>query len=469
MPIRPVSIASLTLLLGGLLVAGACDSGQRATIPGAEDAGAGAPAGGAGDGAGGGGSVGELGGGAAELEVADFPEASGLTLAQVGLGTALTRHPEMYNYVDIGGVFEVSGLSGPLADDAFKLAALDEAGAETEVDIEVVHAYDDGRVFIVPGRLLAAGARHKLHVTTAGGTLTQGFRTNVGVGEPEVADAPAMAGDVAAALHLRARQAFHPAADKGAAFIDALSLLAGATGGVVQMDSGSTTRGTVSLAGFRGEDLDGDGAPDAEDLSFPMVSLRGEVVGLYVRLQGVLADGEPILTVTGRLSRYDDGAWQMTGGVAVFDAPCDVFASVAAAQDACDDAGGRLTVVASLKGETAYLARLSVSLEGALSGEGADRVATVALTKPRLVAAKAEDVEKLDLSGAVSVALIANGDTAANTTEAADSLVTEVQCGDGGCLLSGVGIRVGDTLPPGVLALRARVGLLTAEVPLPRT
>ncbi len=443
-------------LLSLALAAFGCDASSRSTIPGGSAADLGD------DGQGGDPGAGEGGIGIGEpenLEAVDFVEGSNLSVSQVGLGGAMTNNLEISRYVDVGGVFQLDGVKGvPNAN--ITLSSLDEDSSEKAVDLDIVRSYDDATAWLMPKSLLMPGQRYKLHVLKGDQTHSQAFQTNPGVGELEAAID--VTGAVGAALHLRAGAAVHPEGDAGAAFLNALGLVAGADGQPVTVDPSDSLRGSLSLQGFLADDLDMDGRLDQEDLASGLIPLVGEVHGNYVRLTGEFGAGAT-LTVTGRLRRFDDGLWRLQGGAAVLEASCDTF-TMEEAKAACN--GAQLVIVATLKGETIYLNPLSLAKEAVLTGEGAETTATVELLKPRWVAGEGVNADDIDLSGAVHVTVLAAGEPAGDTMDASEKLVTEIECGDMGCHLTRVGMVIGDAMPAGVVTMQIQLGLQGVEVPV---
>ena len=440
-----------------LLVLSGCSANERSTIPGGiVDEGEDGEPGGEGEGNPGG----EIDTSEPEaLEVVDFGETSGMTLAQVGHAKDMTNNPDMSRYVDISAVLQLNG-AGDVADDDLSLAKLDDSGAESAVEVDVVRSYDGGTAWIMPKSLLAPGSRYKLHVTKGAATETQAFRTQIDVGEIEAGGDSMMMNGVAAGLHLRPTGAVHPSeAGVGEAFLSSLGLLLAAGGASVNVEGTDSLQGSVELAGFLSDDVDMDGSPDREDLAAGTLMLTGEAHGHYVRLHAKVAD-EVALTVTGRLRAFDSG-WRLMGGAAVVNTTCDMFPSEAG-QAACD--GDDLVVISSLKGETIYLSDLKVADKALMTGEGDARNAVVELSKPRWVADKDATADAIDLSGTVRAQVLTGGEVALDSMDGAELIATP-ECGDDGCFVHRVGLVVGgDALPAGVVTLRVTLGLQSAEV-----
>lgn len=450
---KPVRALAMLCLAGGMLLG--CQASERTTIPGGvvdEEPDGGNP--------GGGNPGGDIDTSEPEaLEVVDFGETSGMSLAQVGHAEDMTNNPAMSRYVEIASVLQLTGAGG-VEDGKIALSKLDDSGAETAVDADVIRSYDGGTAWILPKALLSPGTRYKLHVTKGAATETQAFRAQVDVGDIEAGKAVMLDG-VTAALHLRAGAAVHPPAEGvGSAFVDALGLLLAAGEASVTLDGTSDPTGSVELSGFLSDDLDMDGAPDHEDLTAGTMLLTGQAHGHYVRLQA-LRDGAAILTVTGRLRAFDDG-WRLMGGAALVNSSCDMFPS-SEGQAACG--GDSLVVVAPVKGETVYLSGLKVAAKARITGEGDDRAVLVDLAKPRWVADKGASAEALDLTDTVHAQVLAGGEVAVDSMDGAE-LVAQPQCGDDGCFLHSVGVVIGaDALPAGVVTLKVTLGLQSAEVP----
>ncbi len=442
-----------TFVLSAALTAMGCAGQERTTIPGGlEEPGPDADDGGDGDG----GAIDESDPEA--LEVADFADGSGMSLAQVGHPGDMTNDPSLSRYVDIGGLLQLTGVGG-VDDSKLTLDQLADDGTASPVDVDIVRSYDNATAWVLPKSLLMPGTRYKLHVTDGGTTNTQAFRTQLDVGAIEAGQGMMPEG-VTAALHLRPTAAAHPATEGvGEAFLDSLGLLLAAGGAAVQVEETDALKGSVELAGFLSDDVDMDGAPDREDLAAGMLMLTGEAHGHYVRLQAKLADAV-VLTVTGRLRAFDSG-WRLMGGAVVVDAACDLFPSHQA-QAACDD--DKLVGVAPLKGETVYLSGLAVAAEATWTGEGAERTAVVELTKPRWVGGKDMTADQIDLSGAVRAEVLVGELVKLDSMDGAE-LVAEAECGEEGCFLHHVGLVVGDAdLSGGLVGLRVTLGLQHAQV-----
>ncbi len=436
-----------------LWLVAACDAGERSTIPGYTP-----PA-----------DEGDEGGEAPDdtPAVYDFHADSGLTLSLVTSADPISlTTPDTSEHVAITAVFELNGAEG-LTEADLHLVEVSDLELERPIAIDVIRAYDGATAWLVPEALLEPGRRHRVHVDRGDTRHSQEFRSTGDLGRVVGAATTLQADASPGILRLTAAAAAHPSpADRTDALFNGLGVVASAGPAAVTLDRGSGMRGEVELVGFFADETNGDDKPDREDLAAGPLTMSGRVNGLNTRLRGRIGESE-FLTLSGRLTRYEDGAWSLQGGVAIIDAPCGLRDGVEA-QEVCD--GERLRVVTPVTGDTIYFSPLDLADQGTFQGQGSERRVVVGLTTPWPLNATASDGDELDLSGSVRAVLLLGGEPGFDSRtsgEASPDLIAQTRCDDAGCALTEVGIRIGEAaLPPGIATLRVEVGLRSATVPV---